>query len=103
MDNPVGVWGLVLIALIVFGALFFWLNEAVSSARTMMRCPETGSITFVRAARVADGSRKGSGVRVVQCESWPGRKDCAQGCLARYHEATSGLRVNLDALRPFNQ
>ena len=102
MDNPVVVWSLVLIAVIVFGALFYWLNDMVSKAR-IMRCPETGSITFVRVARVEDGARHASGLRVVQCDLWPGKKDCAQGCLTRYHEATPGLHVNLDALRPFKQ
>lgn len=96
MDYSIVVWMLVLIAVAVFGALFYWLNDMVSRARRMMRCPETGTITFVRVAHAAEGT-----ARVVQCESWPERKNCNQGCLARYHESTPGLHVNLDALRPF--
>jgi hypothetical protein len=96
MDNQVMAWTLVLISVTAFGALLYWLNDAVSKARRMMRCPETETITFVRVARAAESSAK-----VVQCELWPERKSCTQGCLARYHEPTSGLHVNLYALRPF--
>ena len=96
MDNQVMAWTLVLISVTAFGALFYWLNDVVSKARMLMRCPETGTITFVRVTRAGEGP-----VKVAHCESWPERKNCAQGCLARYHEPTPGLHVNLDALRPF--
>ena len=96
MDNPIVAWILVLISVTAFGALVYWLNSVMTKARMMMRCPETDTITFVRVVRAGAGPAK-----VVHCESWPERKNCAQGCLVRYHEPTPGLHVNLNALRPF--
>lgn len=100
MDIETAVWIVVMIGVIAFVGVLYWLNDIVSRAR-MMRCPETGSVTFVRAAPVAGGAGNASEVTVRQCDLWPKRKDCAQGCLARYGETAPGLRGNLDALRPF--
>ena len=100
MDIETAVWIVVMIGAIAFVGVLYWLNDIVSRDR-MMRCPETGSITFVRVAPVAGGAGNASEVTVTQCDLWPKRKDCAQGCLARYGETTPGLRGNLDALRPF--
>lgn len=86
--------------LVTAGAVMVWLVDRFSRSR-IMRCPETGSITVVRVVPVRAGEGKGPGVAVQWCDSWRERKSCTQGCLARYSETGPGLRVNLDALRPF--
>lgn len=91
----VAIAGLVAFAL-------YWLANRVSRD-LVMRCPETDSIAFVRVAPVAGSEGKAPEVTVRQCDLWPERKDCARGCLARYRETTPGLRVNLNALRPFTK
>ena len=100
MDNDAATWIVVMMSVMAFGGLVYWLKDMVSRAR-MMRCPETGSVTFVRVAPAAGGAGNASEVTVRQCDLWPKRKDCAQGCLARYGETPPGLCGNLDALRPF--
>lgn len=100
MDNETAMWILVGIGAMAFGGVFYWLSNMVSRGR-MVRCPETGSITFVRVAPAAGGAGNASEVTVRQCDLWPKRKECTQGCLARYRETRRGSRVNLDALRPF--
>jgi hypothetical protein len=99
MDNDVAAWIVVILGVLAFGGLVYWLNDMFSRAR-MMRCPETGSVTFVRVTPAAGGAGNASEVTVRQCDLWPKRKDCAQGCLARYQETTPGWRGNLNALRP---
>lgn len=69
----------------------------------LMRCPETGAVAFVGAERVSRGDGTAPQVIVRSCEFWPERKDCGQGCLARYDEIESGYRIRLDALRPFER
>jgi hypothetical protein len=91
---------LALAALLIVGVLMVWLTEIFSRSR-MMRCPETGAIKIVRVVPVRRGEGRGPGVAVQQCDSWPERKGCTQGCLARYSETGPGLQVSLDALRPF--
>jgi hypothetical protein len=94
-----GVLGIA--GLVMAGALMVWLIDRFARSR-MMRCPETGAITLVRVVPVKAGEGTEPGVRVESCDSWPERKGCAQGCLARYAETGPGVRVNLDALRPFD-
>lgn len=91
---------LAIAGLVTAGVLMVWLIDRFSKSR-MMRCPETGAITVVRVMPAADGEGKGPGVAVQWCDSWPERKGCTQGCLARYSETGPGLQVNLNALRPF--
>ncbi len=93
-------WMVAVVGLLAFGGLLYWLIDLVSRDR-MMRCPETGSITFVRVASAGDGDENARRATVTRCDLWPGKKGCAQGCLVRYSETTPGLRVNLNALRPF--
>ena len=97
------VGGILAIAgLVTAGVLLVWLIDRFARSR-MMRCPETGSITVVRVVPAVGGEGKAAGVAVQWCESWPERKGCTQGCLARYAETGPGLQVNLNALRPFER
>jgi hypothetical protein len=82
--------------LVIVGATIVWLIDRFSRDR-IMRCPETGAVTIVRVV-------EREGVPVVQrCESWLQVRNCKQGCLARYAETGPGVRVNVDALRPFER
>lgn len=79
------------------GGVMYWLIGLTTKGH-LMRCPDTGSIAFVDVSL----SGKGEGDVVVRnCDMWPEKKDCAQGCLARYGETGAGIRVNLHSLRPF--
>lgn len=89
--------------LALFAVMFVhWVIERRSNTR-LMRCPETGAVAFVGTEEISRGNGKEPAVIVCSCEFWPQRKDCAHGCLARYNESTSGYRVKLDALRPFER
>jgi hypothetical protein len=95
---------IVAIALLALVVVVFmrYLIEGASNKR-LMRCPETGAVAFVGAEQVSRRDGETPTVVVRSCEFWPARKDCAQGCLARYGETMSGYRVKLDALRPFER
>lgn len=97
MDIETAAWIVAIVGLVALGGLLRWVIER----GLIMRCPETGAITLVRIAPAAGGEGLAREVTVRQCDLWPERKDCAQGCLVRYCEATPGFRVNLNALRPF--
>ena len=90
------------IVLLALAAVVF-LNSIFESGprKRLMRCPETGAVAFVGAEAISRGRDKAQSIVVHSCEFWPERKDCAQGCLARYDEISPGYRVKPDALRPF--
>lgn len=98
MDGDITTWVAVIAGSLVFCGLLY---ATLSPKRRMMRCPETGSISLVRVTPVPGAGGKSSEIRVAQCDLWPGKQGCAQGCLARYGEVASGWRENLQALRPF--
>jgi len=102
MADFAAVGAVVIAALLVFGGILYWLIVLFPRDR-LMRCPETGSITFVGAELASRGNRKEPEVMVRQCKLWPERKDCAQGCRARYWESGRGFQVNLEALRPLER
>lgn len=89
-----------IVVLVVVGGLLLWLISMVSKGQ-VMRCPETGAVAFVRVAQVPGDGWKVHEDMVRQCNLWPEREGCAHRCLARYGQTTDGLRVKLDALRPF--
>ena len=93
-------WEIALAGVVAFAGLLYWLIPVVWRGR-IMRCPETGSVSVVQVAPAACRDGKAPGLMVTRCDSWPQKKGCAQGCLARYGETASGWRVNLTALRPF--
>jgi hypothetical protein len=100
-DLSIVGWSVLIVALVVSAGWLYWLRGLTTKDR-LMRCPETGSVTFVGVERVSRGDGKAPELTVRRCDLWPKQKDCARGCLARYSETSPGYRVNLDALRPFN-
>jgi hypothetical protein len=100
MDLSTAIWVAAAVIVVAFGALVYGLVEVFSRGR-LMRCPETDSITFVRVASAAPGEGKAPGLRVEHCDFWPEKRNCSQGCLARYSATSSAFRLNADALRPF--
>ena len=100
MNIDTNAWMIGVPVLVAFGALLYWLIGNSTRSR-LMRCPETGSISMVQVASTAGGGDPASQLKVTQCDLWPQRKGCAQGCLSRYGETPPRFRVNLDALRPF--
>ena len=100
MNMDMTVWIVALVGVAAFGAIVYWLTEMSSRGR-MMRCPETGAVSVVQVVRTAGEDAITPGLAVTQCDLWPQKKGCAQGCLARYRETEPGFRINLNALRPF--
>lgn len=98
MDFPVGST-IAAIAYVAFALIAVRLIGLASRGR-LLRCPETGGVAFVE---VDPRSAKGKSARtgVCECDLWPQKQGCAQGCLARYAETAPGHRVALRALRPF--
>ena len=82
--------------LVVFGGLLLWLL-AIASRGQVRRCPETGSTAFVHTTISADNEQRDSVAVVSQCNLWPARQGCAQGCLGPRGEVANGFRGNLDA------
>lgn len=101
MGVETAAWMLGLAVMVGLVVLVYRMMSRIRNLR-LMRCPETGSITIVRAERVASGDGQAQALTVLRCGLWPERKNCDRGCLARYDETTSGYRVNLRALRPFD-
>ena len=83
-------------AVLVFGGLLLWLL-AIASRGEVRRCPETGSTAFVHTTVTADNERRDSIATVSQCNLWPARKGCAQGCLEQRGEIATGFRGDLEA------
>lgn len=98
MDIQTAAWIVVIVS--VVGFVLYRLSNLLSQD-LMMRCPETQSISVIRVAPAVGDDATAPKVTVRQCTLWPERKNCTQGCLARYPETTPGLRINLNALRPF--
>ena len=95
----IAVAGFATIAVI---AIFIVLWLVPARDKRLMRCPETGSVTFVT---VGDerGEATAREVTVHSCDLWPGRKDCARSCLVRYPQSRPGYRIDVKALRPFDR
>jgi hypothetical protein len=102
LDFAIVKWTVILAVLAVLGGILYRLLAMPPKGR-LMRCPETGSITFVDVESVSRGERTEPELRVQHCELWPAKKDCSQGCLVRYGETGPGFRVRPHALRPFEQ
>jgi hypothetical protein len=95
-------WAVAIIAFLVLGGLIYWVIGLVPTGR-LMRCPETGTVTFVEIGRASPGDGTEPRVTVQRCELWPEHNECGRGCLARHAETTSGFRIGLRALRPFKR
>ena len=102
MNFPQMEWIAMALAIVAFAVAAFWLVRLAAKGR-LMRCPVTGGVAFVdvNPARGANGEAVQVGVR--QCDLWPKRQDCAQGCLVRHSEPASRFGVTLEALRPFER
>jgi len=101
LTSAAQVVAVVVLALVAIAYVYYVVIG--TSRNRLMRCPETGAVAFVGAEEVSRRDAAAPRVVVRSCEFWPARKDCAQGCLARYDETTPGYRVKLEALRPFER
>lgn len=91
---------LVVLAFMLAG---LWMIRIASKGR-LMRCPETGGIALVDVDAQQNQNVQARRQAVVQCDLWPKKQGCAQGCLARYPETSSELgEVKLQALAPFER
>ena len=102
MDFPQVEWIAGALAVVAFPVVALWLIW-LASRSWLMRCPETGGVAFVDVDPLQTAN--GETVRVVvrQCDLWPEKQGCAQGCLVRHLETAPGYRVGLEALRPFER
>lgn len=92
----------VVLAVVAFPVVALWLIQLASKG-WLLRCPETGGIALVDVDPLQTANGKTVRVGVRQCDLWPKRQGCAQGCLVRYSETAPGYRVGLKALRPFER
>lgn len=72
--------------------------------RRLVRCPESGAVTFVEASEAqagADGS-EGPPRAITYCRFWPEKNDCGTGCLSRYEQNQGLFGFDLKTLRPFD-
>lgn len=73
--------------------------------RRLLRCPETGGVALVSIKPIkpsADSPRKEPGLRVIQCQLWPERRNCSRGCLTGYDAAAQPYGFDLLTLRRFS-
>ena len=100
MDLPQVEW--IAVVFVVMTLLAGVLIQIASKDR-LMRCPETNGVAFVNVEprQTANGEAIRVGVR--QCDLWPKKQGCAQGCVVRYSEMAPGYQVGLEALRPFER
>lgn len=101
-DFTVMEWVAGAIVLLALVGTMYWLIALVPQ-KPLMRCPRTGAVTFVDVRATPFSDPSAPGVTVHNCDLWPEQKDCSRGCLARYGEATRGFRIDLHALRRFEQ
>lgn len=74
-------WAMAVVAFSVTAGLIYWVFRLVPPGR-LMRCPETGTITFVEIGHASQGDGTEPKVTVQRCDLWPERKECDRGCLA---------------------
>ena len=80
---PLMEWAVVITGLLAAGSLIYWVVKLVPTGR-LIRCPETGAITFVEFGRASPGDGSGPKVTVQSCDLWPGYYQCAGRCRARF-------------------
>jgi hypothetical protein len=74
-------WAVAIIGLLATGGLIYRVIELVPTGR-LIRCPETGAITFVEIGRASPGDGSEPKVTVQSCDLWPEYYRCAGRCLA---------------------
>lgn len=74
-------WAVAITGLLAAGGLVYWVIELVPTGR-LIRCPDTGAITFVEIGRASPGDGSEPKVTVQSCELWPAYYRCAGRCLA---------------------
>jgi len=82
-----------------------YIRLALARSRKLVRCPDSGAITFVDIEENAQGTgstARWPDLKVKNCRLWPERKDCSRGCLVRCRESWGSYGVNWSALRPVN-
>ena len=79
--SPVLEWAMAIIALVAMGGLIYRVIGLVPTGR-LVRCPKTGTVTFVEIGRASRGNGTKPKVTVQQCDLWPERNECDRGCLA---------------------
>ena len=65
----------------------------------LVRCPETGSITLVDVALASRVAGKAAEAQVQRCALWPGKMNCARGCLARCAKTSASSSSMRKAVR----
>jgi len=94
-------WALALLVLVIVGGLLYELLALVPYER-LVRCPEQNAITYIDVRPAPPGQKTPFGAVVHHCGLWGERKDCAQGCLARYDDTRRGFQIDQQALRKFD-
>jgi hypothetical protein len=80
---PVMEWTVAITGLLATVGLIYRVIGLVPTGR-LIRCPETGAITFVEFGRASPGDGSEAKVTVQSCELWPGYYQCAGRCLGHF-------------------
>jgi hypothetical protein len=75
-------WAMAIIASLGTGGLIYWVIALVPRGR-ILRCPETGAMTFVEIGCASPGDGSQPKVTVQSCDLWPEHDACDRGCLVR--------------------
>ena len=74
-------WTVAVTGLLATGSLIYWVIKLVPTGR-LIRCPETGTFTFVEIGHASRGDGSEPKVTVQSCDLWPGSYRCSGRCLA---------------------
>lgn len=74
-------WAVAITGLLATGGLVYWVIKLVPTGH-LIKCPETGAITFVEIGRASPGDGSKPKVTVQSCDLWPGYFQCVGRCRA---------------------
>lgn len=93
--SPVLEWAMAIVVLLLMTGLIYRIVGLVPPGR-LVRCPETGKMTFVERVRAShgDGTEK---AMVQKCGLWPEHDKCRQRCIvsqrwARFQISEAGAK-----------
>jgi hypothetical protein len=108
--SPVMEWAMATIALLAVGGLIYQVIALVP-AGCLVRCPETGTMTFVEIGLASPGDGTERKVTAQRCELWPVQYECDRRCLVgkkqapwpkwgQAHISEAGVRDRISRVSP---
>lgn len=79
--SPLLEWAVAITALLAVGGLIYRVIGLVPMGG-LLRCPDTGAMTFVDVGRASRGDGSEPKLTVQACDLWPKQYECKGRCLA---------------------